>query len=198
MRKLARAGSLAALAVCAGAAGAPGASISGAVRIPGSRDASNVVVYVEQIAGTKFAPPAKGPFIDQVNMVFVPHVLPVLVGTTVSFPNSDVVRHNVFSPSKIKRFNLGTYPMGVTKSVTFDKPGTVALLCHVHPEMSAYILVLETPYFALTGKDGKYRLEGVPAGKHRLCAWHEKLGTRSQDIEVGGDGSIAADFQLGE
>lgn len=198
MRTRTGAGTLVALVLCAAAGDALAARISGTVRIAGARDASNVVVYVERVPGKTFPSPAKHPTMDQVNMVFVPHVLPILVGTTVDFPNSDVVRHNVFSPSKVKRFNLGTYPAGVTKSVTFPKPGTATLLCNVHPEMSAYIVVLETPYFALTGKDGKYHIANVPAGKHRLCSWHEKLGTKSQDVEVDGAAEVEAHFQLGE
>jgi plastocyanin len=169
--------------------------IVGTVRIAGAKDASNVVVYIDKIAGKTFTPPAKHPIMDQSNMTFVPHVLPVLIGTTVDFPNSDVVRHNVFSPTKMKRFNLGTYPAGVTKTVTFDKPGKVVLLCNVHPEMSAYILVVETPYFAVTGKDGKYKLENVPPGKYRLVTWHEKLNPKAQDIEVR-DGNVVVDFEL--
>lgn len=97
-----------------------------------ARDSSNVVVYVQSISGKKFEPPKKPVVLDQINLTFVPHVLPVVAGTTVAFPNSDEVRHNVFSPSPAKRFNLGTYPRGVVRTVTFDKPGDVALLCNVH------------------------------------------------------------------
>lgn len=86
---------------------------------------------------------------DQKGLTFVPHVLPILVGTTVDFKNSDDVLHNVFTPSKAgDRFDLGTWGKGQMKSFTFKKPGEVVILCNVHPEMEAYIVVVETPYFA--------------------------------------------------
>lgn len=180
-----------------------GGTITGTVRLIGTRDASNIVVYIEKVegktpTGVSFTPPAKHPIMDQLNLTFVPHVLPVVAGATVNFPNSDVVRHNVFSPSKTKRFNLGTYPAGVIKSVTFDQPGKVALLCNVHAEMSAFIIVLENPYFAVTDKDGKYRIENVPPGKYKLVTWHEKLKPQTQEIEVGSSTEVVANFQLKE
>lgn len=143
------------------------------------------VVYIENVPGRQFAPPAKNPVMDQKNLIFIPHLLPVLVGSTVDFPNNDTVRHNVFSPPKsAKPFNLGTYPAGEVKHVTFDKVGVVALLCNVHAEMSAYVVVLQNPYFALTDKDGAVTLGNVPAGEYTLTFWHEDLKSISKPIKV--------------
>ncbi len=170
-------------------------TIKGKVTARGARDNSDAVIYIEKIPNKTF-PAAKEPVaLDQINLTFTPHVLPVLVGTTVSFPNSDEVRHNVFSPSPPKRFNLGTYPRGVTRTVTFDKPGEVALLCNVHAEMSAYVVVVETPYFAVTAKDGSYTIKNVPPGKYTLRTWHERLKSQTKEIEVRGDAPVTVDFE---
>lgn len=175
-----------------------GGEITGTVKVLGSKGLDHVVVYIENVVGQTYAPLHKDPVIDQVRMAFTPHVLPILVGTTVDFPNNDSTRHNVFSPSKAKRFNLGTYPAGITKRVTFDKVGVVALLCNVHPEMSAYIVALQNPYYAMPGKRGAYKIAEVPSGRYRLIAWHEKLKPKHRDIEVPQQGEIVADFSLDE
>ncbi|MFQ5799212.1 MAG: hypothetical protein ACE5H0_11065, partial [Bacteroidota bacterium] len=155
-------------------------TITGTVTVRGLRNASNVVVYIDKFAGKKFEPPNEHAVMDQINLKFVPHVLPILVGTSVDFPNSDEVRHNVFTPSEVGgKFNLGQYPKGVVKTVTFPKPGIVVLLCNVHTEMSAYVVVLETPYFGVTEvklgqREGHYTIEDVPPGTYVLKAWHRK------------------------
>ena len=130
------------------------------------------------------------------SLTFVPHVLPVLVGTKVAFPNSDDIRHNVFSPTPSSKFNLGTYPKLTTKYYVFDKPGTVTLLCNVHAEMSAYVIVTETPYFAVTDKAGNFTLKNVPAGNYVLKVWHEKAKPASKPIVVGDSGTVVATFEL--
>jgi plastocyanin len=160
------------------------------------RHHGDAAVYVEKIPGQTFPPPKDAVTLDQLNLTFIPHVLPVLVGTTVAFPNSDEVRHNVFSTSPTKRFNLGTYPRGMAKNVTFDKPGVVDLLCNVHSEMSAYVVVVETPYFAVTGKDGSYTIKNVPPGKYVIKTWHEHLKAQSKAVEVAAGDSTRADFEL--
>lgn len=143
------------------------------------------VVYIERIEGKTFPPPTAHPVIDQKNLVFTPRVLPVLKGTTVDFKNSDSVKHNVFSSRKSPTvFNLGTYSAGTVMSVTFDKPGVVTLLCNVHSEMSAYVLVLETPYFAVTDREGNFAIAGVPPGTYRINFWHEILAGTPQEITV--------------
>ena len=127
---------------------------------------------------------------DQKKLRFVPHVLPVLVGTTVEFPNSDPVAHNVFSISEAKRFNLGLYKHGTVRRMTFDRPWVVELLWNVHLEMSAYIVVLKNPYFARTAADGTYRIENVPAGQHRLRCWYEQSPAQSRLVEVPASGEV--------
>lgn len=158
-------------------------------------DLSDFVISVEEIEG-RF-PPARQPAVmDQKDLRFVPHVLAIQVGTTVEFPNSDPVAHNVFSISKAKRFNLGLYRRGSVRHVKFDKPGVVELLCNVHMEMSAYIVVLKSPYFALTGTDGTFRISGVPPGRHQLRCWHERLPTQEQVVEVPAEGTVEVVFTL--
>ena len=156
-------------------AGSEAGTIKGKVIARGMRDHGDAVVYIEKLPSKTFPVPKDPVTLDQVHLTFVPHVLPVLAGTTVAFPNSDEVRHNVFSPSPPKRFNLGTYPRGVTRTVRFDKPGEVALLCNVHAETSAYVIVVETPYFAVTAKDGSYTIQNVPPPANTFS----RPGTRS-------------------
>ncbi len=172
-----------------------GGTITGTITAKRLRDARDAVVFLEKVDG-KFPLPKDKPVMDQNNMVFVPHVLPLVVGTTVQFPNSDNVRHNVFSRSKAKKFNLGTYAAGVVREVTFDKPGIVNILCNVHTEMSAFIVVLENPYFALTGPDGKFTIKNVPPGTYKIKAWHEKLREKGEDVTVIDGKTVTIDFKL--
>jgi len=158
-------------------------TITGTIKVTNVKDARDVVVFLEHVEGT-FKPPQENPVIDQLNMVFIPHVLPIIVGSNVQFPNSDEVRHNVFSPSKIKPFNLGTYSKGITKEVLFNKTGVVTLLCYVHTTMSAFIIVLDNPYFTKTGPDGTFILKDVPIGTYTLKTWHEKFKEKSQEVIV--------------
>lgn len=161
------------------------------------RDNSDAVVYIEKVQGKTWPPPAEKPKIDQRKMNFIPHVLPILVGTTVEFQNSDAVLHNVFTPSPAgDKFNLGTWPVGVVKTYTFKRPGVVALLCNVHPEMSAYVIVLETPYFDVTDKVGKFSIKNVPAGNYTLAVWHEKIKKGpTQTVAVPEKGSVQVSFE---
>jgi len=160
-------------------------NIEGQVIFKSGRDSANAVVYIDKIPGKRFVPPAAPIILDQVNLTFVPHVVPVLIGTTIAFPNGDEIRHNVFSPGP-PRFDLGTYPQNTTKYHVFDKAGVWTMLCNVHAEMSAYVVVSETPYFARTDKDGKFVLKDVPPGKYTLRVWHEKARGASVPIEVAG------------
>ena len=171
-------------------------TIEGQVIVKSARDNSNAVIYIDRIPGKTFAPPTTPVPLDQVNLTFAPHVLPVLAGTKVAFPNSDDIRHNVFSPTPASKFNLGTYPKSTTKYYVFDKPGTVTLLCNVHAEMSAYVLVTETPYFAVSDKAGNFTLKDVPPGKYVLKVWHERARPASMEIVVGSNQTVKAAFEL--
>lgn len=175
-----------------------GGALGGEVKLKGKRVAGDAVVYLEGLAdGKKFSPPATPLIMDQKDLVFVPHVLPVLMGTTVEFPNNDDLRHNVYSPSPAKRLNLGTYPPGATKKVTFDKPGIVKLLCNVHDEMLAFILVLENPYYALTDSSGRFTIPSVPPGRYPVKVWHEKFTAPAKTVEVVEDRPTQVEFQVG-
>jgi plastocyanin len=158
-------------------------TIHGQVLVKAARDNSDAVIYIDKIPGRRYTPPSSPIVLDQLNLRFVPHVLPVLLGTTVAFPNSDEIRHNVFSPGP-PRFDLGTYAQHTTKYHVFDKAGVWTMLCNVHAEMSAYVVVSETPYFAKTDKDGKFVLKDVPPGKYSLKIWHEKAKPATLPIEV--------------
>lgn len=156
----------------------------------------NTVVYIENAKGT-FNPPSKSVVMNQKNLVFIPHVLPVVAGTTVDFLNSDDVLHNVFSPDKCCKFDLGTYGKSVSKSQKFDKAGSQAvLLCNVHPEMEAYVVVLQNPYFALSDKEGNFKIENVPAGNYVLKVWNEKLKGVDQSITIPASRKLVVNFDL--
>lgn len=132
------------------------------------------VVYLEKDPpgpAAVYAPPARHPILDQTGLRFHPQVLPILAGTTVDFPNGDVVFHNVFSYSQPKEFDLGRYPMGDSRSVTFDRPGIVRVYCDIHSDMNATILVLSNPFFATPNDEGVFVLRGIPEGKYRLNLW---------------------------
>lgn len=169
-------------------------TISGQVSgVPGQS-----VVYVDAISGKTFPAPTEHPVIDQKSLVFQPHVTAVQVGTTVDFLNSDSVAHNVFWTSiggnKKLSHNLGTWPKGEKKSFKFDTAGTVPILCNVHPEMSAYLVVAPTPYFATSDQAGNYKIENVPDGSYTVTAWHEGVKNQSKPVSVSGDAK--ADFTL--
>lgn len=171
-------------------------SISGKV----SGVAGESVVYVDTIPGKTFPPPSPHPVMDQKGLLFQPHILVVEVGTTVDFLNSDKVAHNVFWPSlmqgakKLPGKNLGTWPQGEKRPSKFDQPGVAALLCNVHPEMAAYIVVVPTPYHATTDKSGNYKIENVPDGQYNVVAWHEGAKSQTKAVSVAGD--TKADFTL--
>jgi plastocyanin len=136
--------------------------------------------------------------IAQQRATFSPHVLPIMVGTTVDWPNNDNIYHNVFSMSDAKSFDLGLYKGDPTnKLVTFDKPGRVDVFCSIHQDMHCIILVLENPYFASTDEDGNYKITDVPPGTYKLKAWHERLPADEKEITVPTNGTIRVDFTLG-
>lgn len=177
-----------------GPSGSVTGSITGTVTAPGLRDAANTVVYIASAPG-QYAPPPPV-VLDQRNIQFSPHVVPIVVGTTVKFLNSDDVQHNVFTPSQAgDLFNLGTWPKGESKPYTFKKMGRVDLLCNVHHEMRGYVLVLQNPFFAVTGKDGRFHIDNVPPGQYQLKVWHERGSAPAVPIQMSA-GSVGATFEL--
>jgi hypothetical protein len=133
---------------------------------------------------------------NQQQEAFVPHVLGVAVGTTVDFPNGDPVLHNVLSTSAAKRFDLGMYDQGETRSVVFDRAGVVLVRCSVHPRMSGYIVVHSNPYVAVTDTHGSYTISGVPPGTYKARIWHEVLSGRTVPVVVYEGRVTPLDFAL--
>jgi len=164
--------------------------IKGKVNVQGIKSAENIAVYVDVIPDKKFDAPADHVVIDQRKMTFIPHVAVVQQGTTVDFLNSDPVGHNVYWPSisgnKALKGNLGTWPKGDKKPFTFKDLGVASLLCNVHPEMSGYVVIVPTPYFAVTDKDGNFEIKNVPAGKYTLKTWSEEGKPSTQAVDLSG------------
>ena len=129
-------------------------------------------------------------------MVFRPHILPILKGSTVDFTNDDTVDHNVFSPpGSATPFNLGIYGTGVKRTEKFDNLGEVPLLCSVHPEMSAFVIVLQNPYYALTDNAGAFEIKDVPAGTYQLKVWDEKVKGAPQEVTVAAGKTATVEFK---
>ena len=147
---------------------------------------ANVVLYLSATTPPRgrAQPGSPAPAMRQHGERFVPHVLPVLAGTAVEFPNDDPIYHNVFSLSRTRSFDLGRYPRGSSKSVTFNAPGVVQVFCHIHADMSGTILVLDNPFFVIPDATGHYALDGVPPGDYQLIAWHERIRPLSIPVHV--------------
>src|SRR5688572_25443141 len=157
---------------------------------------TDAVVYA--VPEGKVPPPSRRGVVDQKNRMFVPHVMAVQTGTAVSFPNSDNVRHQVYSFSPAKRFQLPLYAGTPGAPVVFDKPGVVTVGCNIHDQMSAYIVVVDTPYFALTA-GGRAKLSGLPEGTYDVRVWYPGMRNepRPQSVRVGADELTSLTFQIG-
>jgi plastocyanin len=181
------------VAVAAGGV-AYGGAVSG--KFSGGKGAG--VVYIEAIPGKTFPAPAKHIVMDQKSLLFQPHATVILVGSTVDFLNSDNVQHNIFWPSvagnKKLSHNMGTWPKGEVRSFQFDTPGVVPMLCNVHPEMSGFIVVAPTPYYAEADGSGDYKIDNVPDGSYTITAWREGMKVQSKPVTVAGDTTV--DFTL--
>lgn len=161
-------------------------------------DRSRSVVYLETAPQGAFEErDGARARMDQRNETFVPYVLAITVGATVDFPNNDRTYHNVFSLSKPKRFDLGRYAAGKSKSVRFDRPGIVRVFCDIHSHMSAFILVFGHRFFAVTDPDGRYRIENVPPGSYTVIAWNEGQPRDSRLVRIPDEGGpVEVDFVL--
>lgn len=172
-------------------------SVAGTISGKASGAGAGSVVWVDD-PSAKPEPPAKPFIMDQKGLLFVPHILVVPVGSTVDFLNSDNVQHNVFwigiSGNKKLGHNLGTWPKGEKRSFKFDNPGVAPLLCNVHPEMSAYVVVVSTSHYATTDANGEYTIQNVPDGAHNVAVWHEGMKQQSKQVNV--SGATKADFTL--
>jgi plastocyanin len=179
-----------AMALSTGVAAA--APVEVLVQTPAGAPLADAAVLVEPLAGTPprtrtRAPAAKGVAIEQRDREFIPWMTVVQTGTSVDFPNNDTVRHHVYSFSEPKRFEIKLYAGKPGQPIVFDKPGQVDIGCNIHDWMEAHVLVVETPYFARTGADGRATVAGVPAGRYRLRVWHplQKAMAAPGEIDVG-------------
>ncbi|HEY6306802.1 MAG TPA: carboxypeptidase regulatory-like domain-containing protein [Candidatus Angelobacter sp.] len=172
-------------------------SLAGTLSGKVSGAAAGSVVWVED-PSAKVEAAAKPFVIDQKGLLFIPHVIVVPVGSTVDFLNSDSVAHNVFwtniNGDKKLGHNLGTWPKGEKRNFKFDNPGVVPLLCNVHPEMSAFVVVVPTLLYATTDASGAYTIQNVPNGAHKVGVWHEGMKQQSKQVTV--SGATTADFTL--
>jgi len=180
----------------------PDTSLAAPQQTPHSlaNEMANVVVYFESVPVlAAAADPRKGSFrIEQRQEAFFPHVLPVVVGTTVEFTNADPIYHNVFSLSKAASFDLGRYPKGTSRAVRFDQPGIVEVFCHIHSDMSAVVMVLDNPFFAVPDANGEFLIPAIPPGRYKVSGWHERARLNHQEatIEAGRRSEIAMNIPL--
>ncbi len=160
-------------------------------------DRSRAVVYIDAAPRQAFdALPAGRVKLDQRNQTFVPHLLAVTVGTTVDFPNDDPMFHNVMSLARGNAFDLGRYPKGRSRSVRFDTPGIVPVVCDIHAHMSAYILVFSHSYFAITDDEGRFAIPNIPAGTYTLKVWSELGIADGKRITISDGNTLDVDFQV--
>jgi plastocyanin len=169
------------------------------VGIQTDRDTSeldNVIVFVNATTRVDSAPQRVS--IRQTNEEFVPHVVAVTAGSTVEFPNDDLIFHNVFSLSRAATFDLGRYPRHASKARTFTKPGVVKVFCHLHSHMSAIVRVFSHPYFAVPDRNGRFTIPDVPAGRVAVTAWHERAGevTHMATVEEGAAAELTFSLPL--
>jgi plastocyanin len=163
-----------------------------------TEELQNVVVYLEHVPGGPAAPdrrrdPAR---MEQEGLSFKPHVLAVVKGTEVEFPNRDMLFHNVFSLSKNASFDLGRFAQNASKSVRFTTPGIVKVFCHIHSDMSGVIVVLDNPFYASPGADGQFVIDGIPPGEYRVIAWHERARMAAKTIRIEAGGDSVLDFVI--
>lgn len=156
------------------------------------------VVVLEPRAGPTPARSPRRVSMDQKNLAFVPFVLPITRGDTITFTNSDDVQHNVFSPSaSAGKFDLGTYGPGATRAVTFDQVGEVVILCNIHMEMEGHVLVVDTPYYATPTPDGRFHIADVPAGAYVVRIWRGRWLPSERALEVPASGTATVDLTSG-
>src|SRR5262249_33904086 len=160
-------------------------------------DRSRSVVYLESAPRGAFEQSEPGhATMDQRDETFVPHVLAITVGTTVDFPNSDHIYHNVFSLSKTAKFDLGRYAAGHSNHVRFETPGIVRVFCDIHSHMNAFILVFSHPFFAMTNAEGRYGIENIPPGTYNVIAWNEGTASEPKAVTVAEAAIPDLDFTL--
>lgn len=146
------------------------------------KPARDALVWLE--GGSEETKPLAQFNVRQKDKKFVPRIAAIPAGTKVNFPNEDTILHNVFAEYNAKKFDLGLFPKGRSKEVTFDKPGLVAVLCNIHPEMNCYLMVVDSNHYTKTDKNGAFTLAGIKPGKYTLKAWHESRATASINVSA--------------
>ncbi len=175
------------------------------VKTAGPKSDKDVVVYLEPVDGPPPPPVSKTVIMDQKGLIFLPHVLPVQVGTTVEFLNNDTVEHNVYflSETSRKTLDLGTWPQGVSVKHTFDKPDVMIILCKLHLEMAAYVVALDTPWFTTAvldqdSQEAPFKITGVVPGRYTIRTWHKKLLLQGgpREIQIGSGQEVRTDLVI--
>jgi len=157
-------------------------------------ETTGLVVFLEQLTG---GPQRPGVYsLEQKGRRFIPHVLPIVQGSTVNFVNADKVYHSVYSEAECRAFDFPEYPPGVSRKVSFPQCGVVELFCAIHQEMNGYVLVLPNGHFCKVDSQHRYRLRAVPGGTHLLKTWHPRLPAQSRRVEVPAQGSVHLDLEL--
>lgn len=184
----------------------PGTGVvpAAAPRDPVAEEARNVIIYLEgdstRLAGSPARiEAARHGSIAQRDARFVPHVLAVVEGATVDFPNQDDIFHNVFSLSRAagpNGFDLARYPKGTSRSWTFPKPGTVQVFCHIHSDMSAIVLVLSNPFFASPDESHHFVIDDVPEGDYSIVGWHERIKPITRRVHISAGQTTVVDFNI--
>jgi plastocyanin len=162
---------------------------------PEAAEIRNVVLFIQNAPASDGTVPRQAEM-RQEDERFAPHILPILRGSNVAFPNADDVFHNVFSLSSAKTFDLGRFPKGSVKSVQFDRSGVVQVFCHIHSDMSAVVLVLDNAYYAVPAGSGRYSLEGVPPGEYAVIGWHERIKPVLRTVRVVAGETSRLDFNI--
>jgi plastocyanin len=181
------------------AATAFAADLTGSVSFTSKRGQKPVIsetlVWLEPLSGTKPSRSVTAQMITR-SKALVPHVMAIPLGSTIQFPNDDPIIHNLFSVSSVNAFDLGLYKKGAGKTQKFDRAGVVNVYCNVHPNMSAVIHVMETPYYAFADPTGAWRIEDVSSGKYRLNVWSEIGGSAQSIVEVASSGQVKGSLQM--
>jgi len=157
----------------------------------------DAVIFVEKLppgVDSTLAQPHPRPRLSQKDQTFIPRVIAVAAGESVDFPNMDPIYHNVFSPSPVKRFDLGKYPRGQSRSVKFPRPGLVNVFCDIHSNMEAYVLVLPHHAYARPDEHGRFQLPALPAGAYVVRAWHPDFREQRREVRIPEGGDVTVDL----